>query len=927
MSRFGGLRRIAPSAGQLGLLAVLGLVAATLVTATPRLTNEAADRALRAEIAPLPYQARDLNFSRRFQPNVESVDTAAGVARLSQIRADLPAPLAGLVDDGWYGAAVGPQGVLASGDAPPFIGGPPPIFGLRAQTGVTEAARLVTGDWPGAASPTGPGGDRPGGDGPGDGRVQIAMSRLAAETVSLQLGATIDLTGGPGNNSIGALLVGLFEPVDPTAQVWAEMPTALEPIKPLDDGDPYQTMAVTDWAGLDRATAALGLGTYSWRYPINAEGLDTALIEPVTDTVVTARRSTVGRTTLTTSLDSSLTRFDGQLRSARALLAVVQSGLLASLLGLILLAARLAVERRREELALLRARGASIPTIGLRTLAESALVLPAAVLAGWLIGTLPPGRGGGEVALVALLAVVATAAIPVLAMMGQRDAAFVASRRDLTRHRPSVRRLTAELSVLALAGLGIFLLHRRGLSQASGVDPYLVSVPVLLAAGVALIALRVIPWPLRQLDRLAARLRGAVAFLGLARAGRGAPVTAGPLAVLVIAISTGLFSAVVSTTIADTRDRISDRELAADSLLTGYAFAQDTGADIAGVPGVDAVATASLESNEAILSGTGPSAQTVGLAQVLVVDAAAFARVIELTGVRTELPAALRDAARGAGPVPAVVSPEIARALGAAAAGAPGPDGDAVVDVQGALYGFTVSGVAADFPGLRIDTRRFIVLPLQALPTQAEKPIIPNRYLIAGTGFDTATVRAVADAGQRAYQASVLGTDDAAVPMAATLTTWDEHRRGLERTGANEVLALTFTIGAVGATALALLAVGFAVFAGSQSRGRLLSRLRTMGLSRRQGRRLVVYELIPVIGTAVLAGGLVGVALPRLLGPTLGLSSFTSGVATRTHLDPVVVGGVLLLVTVGLAAALTVENLVNRRTRLGETLRLGEESS
>jgi putative ABC transport system permease protein len=68
------------------------------------------------------------------------------------------------------------------------------------------------------------------------------------------------------------------------------------------------------------------------------------------------------------------------------------------------------------------------------------------------------------------------------------------------------------------------------------------------------------------------------------------------------------------------------------------------------------------------------------------------------------------------------------------------------------------------------------------------------------------------------------------------------------------------------------------------------------------------------------------VALPRLLGPALGLSGFTGGLPARLHLDPLLVVGVLLLVVVALVAALGVENLINRRMRLGEVLRLGEEN-
>jgi putative ABC transport system permease protein len=221
-----------------------------------------------------------------------------------------------------------------------------------------------------------------------------------------------------------------------------------------------------------------------------------------------------------------------------------------------------------------------------------------------------------------------------------------------------------------------------------------------------------------------------------------------------------------------------------------------------------------------------------------------------------------------------------------------------------------------------VSVHSFVVLPWQALPAAQAAKIVPTKFLLAGNGFDPAVVREVGDDGQRAYAGSKV--TELAAP--AQVTTWAEHRKSLDRTGANEVLTFTYTAGAAGAIVLALLSVGFVVLADARSRGQALSRLRTMGLSGRQGRGLLAYELVPLVGVAVLVGGVVGVFLPDLLGAALGLSTFTGGVAARTYLDPLVVGGLLALVIVALAAALLVENLANRRMRLGELLRVGEES-
>jgi putative ABC transport system permease protein len=99
-----------------------------------------------------------------------------------------------------------------------------------------------------------------------------------------------------------------------------------------------------------------------------------------------------------------------------------------------------------------------------------------------------------------------------------------------------------------------------------------------------------------------------------------------------------------------------------------------------------------------------------------------------------------------------------------------------------------------------------------------------------------------------------------------------------------------------------------------------------MGLSGRQGRRLLVVELLPSVAVAVLAGGVVGVLLPSVLRPALGLDAFTGGATASVVLDPLLVGGSLALVVVALATAVLVETVANRRLRLGAALRLGEES-
>ncbi|RUL90579.1 ABC transporter permease [Verrucosispora sp. FIM060022] len=899
------VRRIGAYGAQVGLLAVLGLVAAVLLTAMPRLANGYADRSLHADVARLPHLVRDVSLAveqRLDQQRPDEVKpAAAGEANLERFAAALPQPLPSLVDRRWYAAVLDEQNLSATGDDPPMDGGAAKKIGLRAQTGLQDSAVLTAGRWP---------------DTEAGGSAEVAVSTAVAEVLSLRPGSRLRFTGASPANQASAQVVGVFNARDAGDPIWDDLTLGLNPIVPVVDGEPYLAMAVTDWAGIDTVVAGSGVPvSYQWRYRLDERRLDTATLETVVTALGDTRRTEwLPRSTVHTSLDVALVRFVDQLHAVQALLAIAQTGLVASLLGLILLAARLTVQRRRDELALLRARGASLAAIGRRTLAEALPVQPVAVLLGWLIATRVPGRSEGTPWGVLLLAVLTTAVVPVLAMLSQRRAALTAGRVDLVRQRPSVRRLVLEAGVLVLAGLGVVLLRRRGLDPAGGVDAYLSSVPVLVAVAAALVAIRLLPWPLRLVGRLTGRARGALLFLGVARAGRGAPVALGPLAVLIVAVSTGVFGGVVTTTVAAARDRAATLTVPADAWLTGWAFSPDAADELNRVPGVQAVARVSVESSRRLLSEAGPQARALGQARVLVVDAPAFAEVVARSGVDVQVPAALRSAARGDGPVPAVVSPTLAAELG----------DTAVADVQSRWYEFRVAAVADSFPGVGLGVDRFVVLPWQALPEYEFTPIIPNRYLIAGDGVDEAKLLEVADATQRRRQSEVLGREVTRTQLPATLETRQAYRDGLERTGANEVLTLAFTAGAAGGAALAVLAVGFAVVADAAGRGRMLSRLRTMGLSAAHGRRLLVYELVPLVVVAAVTGAAVGIALPRLLGPTLGLAQFAPGVPMRDHLDPLVVGGVLALVLLGLLAGLLVENLVNRRMRLGEALRLGE---
>src|SRR5690606_32287473 len=452
--------------------------------------------------------------------------------------------------------------------------------------------------------------------------------------------------------------------------------------------------------------------------------------------------------------------------------------------GLLALVAATAGNRRREELALLRARGGSWPTLLHRCLAEAALVvLPAAAL-GWLLHLPVPGRSDpalvpGLGAAPVTVAAGALLLVAVVLALGGRARPVAAQRSELV-HYPPVR-ITIEVAVVLLAGVGVLVLHQRGLTRVGGADPYLAMVPVLIGAAAGLLALRLHPWPLRLLGLLTARRPGVVAFLGLARASRAAPVTALPMVVLVLAVAVGGFSGAVYQAI----------------------------------------------------------------------DAGRQAVAVQAVGAHARVAA---DATTD--PVPVLVPPhadsgqELAVQL---------PDGQKrPVTVVG-----EISGLPDLAPG-----DNWVLLPRHAAPTT---PI--DELLIAGADADLAAVReAVADATGNA-------------PEHVEVTSLAGYREELAGSEFQPWLSLMFLIGTIGAAVGGVLAVELTLVGQAAARGRTLALLRTMGLSHRQTRALLLIELLPVLAVAVAVGAVVGVGMPVLLAPALGLTELTGGAPVVVTFD------------------------------------------
>ncbi|MET7451387.1 ABC transporter permease [Streptomyces sp. NPDC005574] len=213
-------------------------------------------------------------------------------------------------------------------------------------------------------------------------------------------------------------------------------------------------------------------------------------------------------------------------------------------LATLVLAARQLTVRRREELALQRARGAGTLRLLRGAAAEWALTaVPAAGLAPFLAGLLHPGSRGTDVwAVVGLTLLVHAVAVllPVLPSARSRPARGARA--------AAAQRLGADVALLAVAALGYAELRRHhsliadvGTGSASA-DPVLVLVPTLVAGAAALLLLRLLPLTSLLLDAFGRRSRGLVAALAGWQLSRRAARNAGPVVLMCLAVSLSAFA-------------------------------------------------------------------------------------------------------------------------------------------------------------------------------------------------------------------------------------------------------------------------------------------------------------------------------------------------------------------------------------------------
>ena len=902
-------------------LAVLVFGCVLAATAGPREALSTRTRALRQTVATIPPLGRTITVSSgwsQFMDDSDLSDLEGQFAKDFNSRVLRLAP----ASDDWVSMTTAYQGVES---ALAGTGGRQVRMEVSYRLPHTRYVRVLAGS---LSAPAFAASSRIAGFFP---IINVAVTQQTAQKFGLTVGSAVR-TVGPLIPSLGQALTitlkvaAIVAENQPASSFWAADPSLAAPeLNVPGAAPPYWTSGVFalphEYLAVQQDYGLSSLNV-QWVLPVNVGAilgdqvpmLNAALQKIVTEVpAVTGPLASVATAaTVSTGLQPVLDAFFDTAAAVDVLLWLLYVSLAVTAAIVLLLAARMIVLRRGTELAVRRARGASLFQIGLAG-GRGAVVscVPAAVIAGAAAVLLVPGQAapGGWWPGLAVL-VIAVGAPAVLAAWHQRlprsgrgRAAVGYSRPGLTglsqpslgygalgygrrgrrRLRGGIRQVAGVTAVLA-AVAGIVVFRQQGTQPGAGVNFYTSAAPALVAIPAVIVVLRAYPLVLRGLLRGAARGRGATGFLGLAQAARATLTPALPAFALVLAITVAAFAGMV-------RDAVTHGEINASWQAAGADVAVSKVGPIpaaaqralATVPGVRQAAVVS----EWLLTAPDHAPLTA-----LAVDPASYAALVASSRTWPPVDPGLL---RGDG---VLASPQaLADFGGKKTVTLTNDDGGAPVRVR-------VAGTLSGTPALAAGGA-FVLMPESLV---AHEPfVVPNVMLLNGPRIDTARLTTLVNK---------------MVPMATTIVR-SELLGTLTGAPVQRGAFLLFALALAVAAGLGLAVMLLQLALGSAGREASLARLATMGLSGGQRARLVLLEELPAIIAAAVAAVASALVLPWIVAPATNLSVFT-GSSAGVPLVPDVASLALPIAGLIVVTAVTLTIEIRARRGVVATLRGGD---
>ncbi|MBO0608430.1 hypothetical protein [Myceligenerans salitolerans] len=944
-------RQLAASWGAVLSLAVVALVTALVLSAAPRaVAGMHGDHAAWTvgETTPL---TRDL-IAVTGQRTPEDWD--AYLAGLTDLRDDQPEPLRGLLGaPDFQVSASDRESVTPLPDSDLFS----IALILRATPHLDEHATLLEGRWPEATA--GPADEFAGAAVRGEGRYpyEVAVSRQAAERFGWEAGHEYELrsTGSsmvPLSSRAGVgwgplVVTGIYEQDgDPQGSWWRQNPVGGTPnvVQNPNTGLNAEAAAYVAPAMIP-ALSGDGAGTTTW-IPVDGDGLRADQVPDLLAQLrgLDAQQTLVddgGATAFTLDLDTRLTDVLATLLAQRAgvdaIVAVLATGPLGAALAVLALGARLVVDRRRPALTLLHARGAS--GTQLRALAglEGATVGLAAAAVGFALGlwAVP-----GEVTAVQVALATAAGLGPGVALaLAAGSRGLRGGRSDLSRARGRARWIL-EVLVLAGAVVSTALLLQRGVVAgsgagadgdgretvgalpAAGVDPLLAAAPLLLSLAVTLLAVRLFPLVTLAVERVLARRRDLVPFLGAARATRDPAGGVVPAIALVLCVSVAATAAVLYSTVTGGVAREAWHDVGADLRVSGPAVTPEVAEELRALDGVAAVAPVTDRDRIVV---AGPEGNGVR-ATLFTTDAAALARAQEdVAGAPARTGVLGGPGEPASGPVPLIVTRTTGYDVGQEVElRLP----DVVVPARVVEVADQVAGLPGGEVLVLADDARLVAAARQAQEADeapsGEEPVLPAPPTrVALLALDDAGGQGI---GERGAPATAVVNGVREVLPNAVVDDPAAQAREILRSPASTGLVTAFVVAVGLAGLLAGTVLVMTLMLAAPARARLLAVLRTLGLSPRQGRGLVGWEIGPWIAVAVAAGAALGGIVPVVLRAAVDLTALTGGTEPpAVRWDPALTAGLAAGLVVVAAAAVGLAAALGRRHGIAGQLRIGEE--
>lgn len=534
------VRRLLPHRLALAVAAVTIVLTAMLLAAFASFSGALGDNAVRTTLAGNP------------QTTISVTASAAAAAQVApagrQIRRSLMRALSGLPVSVWGAASSGYLNI------PPGRGLPHAQTHLISLTGLPDHAVLVDGSWPDSGARAS--------------ALPAAVPAAVAAALRLVPGVIVELRDGISGSVVRVRVTGIFRPLRPASPYWL-LGSAGRAVQ-ISDGFAEYGPLVTSQAVM--ASGRVTVEGAAWSASPEVGGLSADDL-PALARSLQAALAGLGRlpglqsVTVSTGLPGLLSGLGTALVVARSLLAAGAT-LLLLIAGVTLTLATVMLSGQREgESALLRSRGASRPQLVSSGLAEAVLLTAPAAIAGPLLGglALPLFARHGALARSGIrlpvafpaagwvaAAGVAAGCVAVMALpwlRPPRSPLLARSQRGRRRIVAAATRAGADLALVVLAVLAGWQLEHyaapvtTGLDGSLGIDPMLVSAPMLALAAGAVVLLRLLPLVVRLGDLAAARRRDVLAAVAAWEISRRPLRQAGPVLLAILAVATSVLAA------------------------------------------------------------------------------------------------------------------------------------------------------------------------------------------------------------------------------------------------------------------------------------------------------------------------------------------------------------------------------------------------